>query len=69
MGIIVEEFKLEIFTRKDDVETVTAAITDAAHTGLPGNGIVAGVTIEKLFLILTQSEASPDEFWPQSSSR
>ena len=65
---MVEEVKLEIFTRKDEVETVTEAIMDAAHTGLPGDGVIAVVPIEKLFLIRTQSEATPEEFWPRSSS-
>ncbi len=66
---MVEEVKLEIITRKDEVETITAAIMEASHTGLPGDGVVAVVPIEKLFLIRTQSEATPEEFWPQSNSR
>lgn len=61
---MVEEVKLEIFTRKDKVEAVTEAIMDAAHTGLPGDGIIAVVPIEKFLLIRTQSEATPEEFWP-----
>jgi nitrogen regulatory protein P-II 1 len=64
---MVEEVKLEIFTRKDEVESVTAAIMDAAHTGLPGDGVVAVVPVEKLFLVRTQSEATPEAFWPRSN--
>ena len=62
---MVEEVRLEIFTRKNEVEIITAALMDAAHTGLPGDGIVAVVPIEKFFLIRTRFEATPDEFWPK----
>ena len=62
---MVEEVRLEIFTGKGKVETITAAIMDAAHTGVPGDGIVAVVPVEKFFLIRTRSEATPDEFWPK----
>lgn len=65
---MVEEVKLEIFTRKNEVETVAEAIMAAAHTGLPGDGVIAVVPIEKLFLIRTRSEATPEEFWPRSSA-
>ena len=65
---MVEEVRVEIFTRKDEVETITAAIMDAAHTGLPGDGVVAVVPVEKFFLIRTRAEATPEEFWPRSSS-
>jgi len=64
---MVEEVRVEIFTRKDEVETITAAIMDAAHTGIPGDGVVAVVPVEKFFLIRTRSEATPQEFWPSSS--
>jgi nitrogen regulatory protein PII len=41
---------------------------DAAHTGLPRDGIVAVMPVEKLFLIRTRSEAAPGEFWPRIGS-
>ncbi len=62
---MVEEVRLEIFTRKDEVEKITAAIMDAAHTGVPGDGVVAVIPVEKFFLIRTRAEATPDEFWPK----
>jgi len=65
---MVEEVRLEIFTRTDEVKTLTEAIMDAAHTGLPGDGVVAVVPVEKFFLIRTRAEATPEEFWPRSSS-
>jgi nitrogen regulatory protein P-II 1 len=65
---MVEEVRVEIFTRGHKVQTIAAAIMEAAHTGLPGDGIVAVMPVEKLFLIRTRSEATPDEFWPQPDS-
>ena len=62
---MVDEVRLDIFTRTDEVDSITTAIMDAAHTGEPGDGIVAVVPIEKFFLIRTRSEATPDEFWPK----
>ena len=62
---MAEEVKFEIFTRADEVDSITTAIMDAAHTGEPGDGIVAVVPIEKFFLVRTRSEATPDEFWPK----
>ena len=62
---MVEEVKIEIFTREHKVERVAAAIMEAAHTGMPGDGIVAVLPVEKLFLVRTRSEATPEEFWPK----
>lgn len=65
---MVEEVRVEIFTRKDEVKAITAAIMEAAHTGLPGDGIVAVIPVERLFLIRTRAEATPDEFWPRTNN-
>ena len=65
---MVEEVRVEIFTRKDEVESIATAIMDAAHTGLPGDGVVAVIPVEKFFLIRTRSEATPEEFWPRTES-
>jgi len=62
---MVDEVRLDIFTRADEVESITTAIMDAAYTGEPGDGIVAVVPIEGVFLIRTRSEAALDEFWPK----
>ncbi len=61
---MVEEVRIEVFTRQDETEAISAAIMEAAHTGLPGDGVVAVMPIEKLFLVRTKSEAIPGEFWP-----
>jgi nitrogen regulatory protein P-II 1 len=61
---MVDEAKLDIFTRADEVEVVARAIIDAAHTGEAGDGVVAVLPVEKLFLIRTRSVATSEEFWP-----
>lgn len=65
---MVEEVRIEVFTRVDEVDAVTTAILGAAHTGLPGDGVVAVVPVEKFYLVRTRAEATPGEFWPRRSS-
>ena len=62
---MVDEVRVDVFTRRDEVDGVTAAIMAGAHSDLPGAGIVAVVPVEKLFLIRTRAEATPGEFWPK----
>lgn len=64
---MVEEVRLDIFTRRDEVEGVTAAIMNGAHSGSPGDGIVAVAPVEKFFLIRTRAEATPEEFWSKDA--
>lgn len=65
---MVEEVRLEIFTKHDEVEKITTAIMNAAHTGVPGDGVVAVIPVEKFFLNRTRAEATLQEFWPRRSS-
>jgi nitrogen regulatory protein P-II 1 len=62
---MVDEVRLDILTRANEVPSIAAAIMNAAHTGEPGDGIVAVIPIEKFYLIRTRSEATPEEFWPR----
>ncbi len=64
---MVEEVRVDIFTRVDEVDKVVGAIMDGAHTGLPGDGVVAVIPVEKFYLIRTRAEATPDEFWPRAA--
>ena len=57
---MVESVRLEIFTRKDHVEAITATIMNTAHTGARGDGVVVVYPIERLFNVRLQSEAVPD---------
>lgn len=63
-----DEVRVEIFTKKEEVEAIASAIMDAAHTGAPGDGVVAVVPIEKLYLIRTRAEATPESFWPPATA-
>ncbi len=64
---MVEEVRLDVFTREDEVDVVVAAIMEGAHTDAPGAGVVAVVPVEKFFLIRTRAEATPEEFWPSDT--
>ncbi len=57
---MVESVRVEIFTRKDKVDTITSAIMNAAHSGSPGDGIVVVYPVERFFNIRLRSEATPD---------
>jgi nitrogen regulatory protein P-II 1 len=61
---MVEEVRIEMFTRSGEAQAITTAILDTAHTGLPGDGIVAVIPTERLYLVRTRSEPSPGESWP-----
>jgi nitrogen regulatory protein P-II 1 len=65
---MVEEVRIEIFTRSDEVETVAGAIMEAAHTGLAGDGVVAVLPVERFFLVRTRAEATPESFWTSVDS-
>ena len=40
-----DEVRLEIYTKKEQVKTIAVGIMDAAHTGMPGDGIVVVVPV------------------------
>lgn len=61
------EVRVEIFTKEEEVDAITSTILDAAHTGVPGDGVVAVLPIGKLYLIRTRTEATPESFWPRAA--
>jgi nitrogen regulatory protein P-II 1 len=64
---LTREVRLEVFTKQEEVEVVASAIMEAAHTGVPGDGVVAVLPIERLYLIRTRSEATSENFWPKAA--
>ena len=64
---LTREVRLEVFTKEEEVQAVVSAIMEAAHTGVPGDGVVAVLPIDKLYLIRTRREATPETFWPRTS--
>ena len=47
--------RIEIFAARDDVDSIVGAITESAHTGFAGDGFVAVLPLESIFLIRTQT--------------
>lgn len=65
------EVRVEIFTKEREVHAIVSAIMELARTGnrgFPGDGVVAVLPIEKLYLIRTNSEATDGTFWPHEGS-
>lgn len=62
---LMGEVRLEVFTKEEVVDAVVSTIMGAAHTGAAGDGVVAVLPIERLYLIRTRSEATPETFWPK----
>lgn len=62
------EVRVEIFTKEEEVDVITAAIMDAAHTGVPGDGVVAVLPIERLYLVRTRSPATAESFWRRATA-
>lgn len=60
---LTTEVRIEIFTKKHEVEAIASAIMDAAHTGVPGDGVIAVLPIERLYLIRGRCEATLENFW------
>ena len=57
---LVDQVKIEIYVEQDRAESVADAILDTAHTGSPGDGIVAILPVEKVLSIRTRSEETPN---------
>lgn len=62
------EVRVEIFTKNHEVESIVSAIMDAACTGCAGDGVVAVLPIQKLYLIRARSEATPETFWSHADT-
>ena len=58
---LVTHARIEIFAVSAKVDKIVAAIMDAAHVGLEGDGIVAVTPVEKLYRIRTRGEIAPED--------
>lgn len=58
---LTEHMRVEIFVDESKADAVVNAIMEAAHSEVPGAGIVAVMPVEKFFHIRTRSETLPDE--------
>ncbi|MBI4767802.1 MAG: P-II family nitrogen regulator [Deltaproteobacteria bacterium] len=54
----VTHARLEIYCEASRADDVANTITEAAHTGLAGDGIVAVIPVEKIYRIRTKAEGN-----------
>ncbi len=57
---LVDQVKIEIYVEQDRVDSIVAAIMDAAHAESPGGGIVAVLPVEKVYSVRTRREDAPN---------
>ena len=57
---LVDQVKIEIYLEQDRVESIVAAILDAAHSESPGGGIVTVLPVEKVYSVRTRCEEAPN---------
>ncbi len=58
---LVAHARIEIFSDRNDAETIAETILDAAHSGTAGDGIVSIQPVDKVYRIRTRSEARAGE--------
>jgi nitrogen regulatory protein P-II 1 len=58
---MVTHARLEVFVNTSRAEEIARAIMEAAHTGIPGDGLIAIIPVEQIYRIRTKSEARPEE--------
>lgn len=58
--LMEDQAKIEIYAAADQAERVATTIIDAAHTGTPGDGIVAILPVQRVFSVRTRSETIPN---------
>lgn len=55
-----DDVKIEIYAARERAELIESTIMDAAHTGSPGDGIVAILPVERVFSVRTRAETVPN---------
>lgn len=60
---LVTHARIEIFAEQSKVEEIVEIITETAHVGREGDGIIAVQPVEKLHIIRTRSEVSSGEVY------
>lgn len=57
---MTEGVRIEIYTAADRADAIVKTIIDAAHTGEPGDGLVAVLPVERTFSVTTTLETVPN---------
>lgn len=58
---MVNNARVEVFANQVEVDTIVTTILDTAHSGTPGDGLVAVMPVEKLYRVRTKAEFEPGE--------
>jgi nitrogen regulatory protein P-II 1 len=58
---MVNNARVEVFANQVEVDTIVTTILDTAHSGTPGDGLVAVMPVEKLYRVRTKTEFEPGE--------
>lgn len=58
--LMANQVKLEIYVAGEQAEHVASAVIEAAHTGSPGDGMVAILPVRHVFSIRSRSENIPN---------
>lgn len=53
--------RIDVFTDGARVDEIVQTIVDAAHTGVPGDGLVAVLPVSSVIRIRTKAVAAPEE--------
>ena len=59
-ALMEDQAKIEVYAAPDQAERVATTIMDAVHTGMPGDGIVAILPVQRVFSVRTRSETVPN---------
>jgi len=58
---MVDNSRIEVFAKLDEVDAIVNAILETAHSGCTGDGLVAVMPVEKLYRIRTKGEMANEE--------
>lgn len=58
---MTQHARIEIFAPDERSEHIARAVMEAAHVGMPGDGIVAILPVQRLFRIRSKAEAGADD--------
>ena len=59
-ALMEDQTKIEIYAASDQAERIASTVIDAAHTGTPGDGIVAILPVQRVFSVSTRAETVPN---------
>lgn len=57
----VTHARIEVFVDRDDSDRIVEAILDAAHTGAPGDGMIAVLPVERMYRIRERREVGAED--------